>query len=691
MQELLLEIGTEEIPAGYLSKALEEFKSLMNSALADNNIKISGQILTLGTPRRLTLIAGGLAGFQDDVEEEVTGPPAAIAFDSNGSPTKAAVGFAEKQGVPVGALSTVETPKGAYLYLKRSIKGKSTCDVLASILPNIFNKISWPKSMRWGEIKTPFVRPVHWIVAILDGKVIPFSFCGITSDNITRGHRFMAPDKIHISSAKEYIEALENAKIIPDMAKREEITWNLIKHEAEKTGGVIKKDPNLLHTVANLVEYPSVICGNFDKSYLNLPEAVIITPMKEHQKYFPVYDSNERLMPRFIAVNNTIARNAGVVKRGHERVLRARLSDAAFFFEEDRKKPLISKLDELKNVIYHAELGTSYAKVMRFKEMALWLGTLMCPDKLSEIEKASELAKCDLVTGMVGEFPSLQGTMGMEYAKKDGWADEICMAIRDHYLPAYSGGELPETVTGAIISLADRMDTITGYFAINQEPSGSADPFALRRHALAVLRILDNREWDVSLLDFIKKSADIISTDITPKTDNLVSKVYDFFRDRGKFMLLREGFDQESVDAVFSVPAYRIRQLRQRIQDLSRFRSEDIPFNNVVVSYKRINNMLKKQETAFEVENGLFADPCERILWELCLKTSALVKELIDSGHYMQACNALSDMAPAINDFFDKIEILVKNNEAIKNNRIGILQYLLSTFNLIADFSKFTL
>ena len=690
MQELLLEVGTEEIPAGYLSKALDEFKSLMSSALTENSIKISGQILTLGTPRRLILVADGLADSQDDVEEEITGPPAAIAFDSNGSPTKAAIGFAEKQGISVGSLSSIETPKGTYLYLKRTIKGKSTCDVLASVLPNILAEISWPKSMRWGEIKASFVRPVHWVVAILNGKTIPFYFCGVTSGNVTRGHRFMAPDKIHISSAEEYFKALENTKVITNISKREEITWDLIKQEAEKAGGSSKKDQDLLHTVANLVEYPSVVCGQFDESFLKLPEAVIITPMKEHQKYFPVYDSNGHLMPRFIAVNNTIARNTGVVRRGHERVLRARLSDASFFFEEDMKKTLISRLDALKNVIYHAEIGTSYAKVMRFKKIALWLGNFICPDKLSEIEKAAELAKCDLITGMVGEFPSLQGIMGMEYARREGWADEICMAIRDHYLPSHAGGELPETAIGAIISLAARMDTITGYFAINQEPSGSADPFALRRHALAILRILADKGWDISLQDFIKKSADIIAEDIIPKTDDLVRKVYDFFKDRGKFTLLREGFDQESVEAVFSVPADSIRHLRPKIEDISRFRSEGIPFQNVVLSYKRINNMLKKQTVAFEVESGLFADPCERILWEHCLETSAKVKDLIGSGAYLQACNALSDMTPYINVFFDTVEILVKDNEAVRNNRVGILQALLSTLNLIADFSKFT-
>ena len=488
MSELLLEIGTEEIPSGYLARGLADLKELSESCLAENRIEYSGGVFVYGTPRRLILVAKGVAEFQKDTEEEITGPPVKVAFDGNGNPTKAAAGFAERQGAAVEDLGRIETPRGEYLFIRRTIPGRPTIDVLAENLPQLIASIPWPKSMRWGAVSTAFVRPVHWITALLGGEVIPFEAAGVISGASTRGHRFMAPESVEVRSVEEYMNAMERAFVVVDPEERRWIIADMVRKAASAAGGVPAKDPELLATVANLVETPSAVCGTFDSAFLSLPEPVLVTAMKEHQRYFSIHDASGSLLPCFVAVNNTRARDDAVVRRGHERVLRARLADAVFFFEEDRSRPLSERLEDLRGVIFHADLGTSHAKVQRFTELAAELAQVVEPGSVERAVQVANLCKCDLVTQIVGEFPSLQGVMGACYAGLEGYDREICTAISEHYLPARAGDRVPSSNLAAIVGVADRMDSIVGYFSVGLEPSGNADPFALRRHALAIDR-----------------------------------------------------------------------------------------------------------------------------------------------------------------------------------------------------------
>jgi glycyl-tRNA synthetase beta chain len=464
MGELLVEIGTEEIPSDYLENGLKELKRLAELSLKENRIEIEGNLHTYGTPRRLVLVANSIADAQKDTIQEITGPPQKAAFDEEGNPTKAAFGFAEKQGVSVNELQLQETPKGIYLYIKRIMPGRPTTTILSEVLPKLITNIPWPKSMRWGSEEFSFVRPIHWILALFNGDIVPFEVAGISTGMQTRGHRFMAPQSMKVEGLKDYLQKMNQGSVIIDQKERENSVKKSVIKAAKTASGLPVIDPELLFTVTNMVELPSAICGGFDKAFLALPEPVLITAMKEHQRYFSVRDQEGNLMPNFVAVNNTIARDESIVRRGHERVLQARLADANFFFKEDRKRMLLDRLEDLKTVIYQAELGTSFDKVQRFTRLAEYLTEQIIPENIDDVRVVAKLCKCDLVTEMVMEFPSLQGVMGKEYARLDGYPEDICSAILDHYLPIQAESQLPESLIGAIVGIADRMDTIVGFF-----------------------------------------------------------------------------------------------------------------------------------------------------------------------------------------------------------------------------------
>jgi glycyl-tRNA synthetase beta chain len=688
--ELLLEIGTEEIPSGYLEEGLKALKELAEACLQEHRIEMAGGVYAFGTPRRLVLIGKAIAGQQEDIVQEVTGPPRNVAYDNEGNPTKAALGFAKKQGIPVEELGCIETPKGEYLYAKTRIPGRPTRDILAGALPELLLKIPWPKSMRWGSVDVPFVRPVHWVLALFNGEVIPFKFAGVESGNITWGHRFMAPQPMQIYSVKGYLEAMKEASVLIDQKEREEVVERITREAAEREGGISVNDPDLVATVANLVEYPSAVCGSFDAGFLNLPVSVLITAMKEHQRYFAVYDSGSRLMPKFVAINNTIAKDESVVRKGHERVLRARLSDADFFFREDRKRPLGDRMEDLKGVIYQAELGTSYAKVKRFTRLAEYLAEMFLLDSLDGVKTAAGLCKCDLVTHMVTEFPSLQGVIGKAYAQMEGYPEEVCRAIHEHYLPAKAGGELPRSRVGAVVSLADRMDTICGCFAIDLIPSGNADPFALRRHALAMIRIVEDRGWDLSLSAFIEKALSILNEDVRFDRDAVFAQIQDFFRERYRYMMLRSGYESDPIVAVISVSFDRICGLRSRIDQLRKFASESEEFQALTLTFKRVTNILKKQEQPYDVSPALFREDCESSLWEACQAVKDDVYACLERKEYYAALNLMARLRKPVDDFFDGVEVLTKEDDQLKGNRVGLLQHLSRLFLSVADFSKFS-
>jgi glycyl-tRNA synthetase beta chain len=690
-RELLLEIGTEEIPSDYLENGLKELRNLAESQLKNSRIQIGEPLVAYGTPRRLVLIGKAVQDKQDDTVQEITGPPKAAAFDDKGKPTKAALGFAKKHGVSVEDLGLIETPKGDYLFVKRSIPGRPTAEVLSEVFPRILADIPWPKSMRWGSEGFPFVRPIHWIIALYNDSVVPFEVAGIKSGNTTAGHRFMAPRMMQVASLDDYLAKLEKSFVLLDQKERAIKVEELVAKAAAGVSGVPIKDEELVSTVANMVEYPSAVCGSFDKAFLAIPSPVLITAMKKHQKYFALQDKQGRLMPNFVAVNNTIAKDEDLVRKGHEKVLRARLSDASFFFKEDRKKPLEARLEDLKGVIYQAELGTSYAKVQRFTTLAEFMAEKVAPDKLQQVRLAARLCKCDLVTQMVTEFPTLQGVMGMEYARLDGHPEEVCLAVHEHYLPARAGDDLPSSVPGAIVSVADRMDTIAGFFAIGLEPTGAADPFALRRHALAIIRILESRDWDVSLKELGSTALSILAKEISFDEPLTLSRVLDFFRERYRQMMLRSDYGYGLVEAAIAVEFDRINQLRSRLDQLQTFVKEFGEFESFVLTSKRISNILKNQDETMGVQPALFKASCESKLWESYQAVKRPIEDLIEKRNTYQALKLMATLKGPVDDFFNGVEILTKESVELKNNRVGMLQELSRLFLKVADFSKFAI
>ena len=690
MAELLLEIGTEEIPAGYLENGLKEFKRLAGECLKENRIDLAGGLEVYGTPRRLVLMGKGVSEKQKDLIQEVTGPPKKVAYDKNGVPTRAAEGFARKQGVSVEELQTIETPKGEYLYVKQEIPGKPTLEILSERLPGIIGEIPWPKSMRWGEVGFPFVRPVHWILCLLGGSVVPFEAAGVQSGSTTRGHRFMGPEAVSVSNIADYLKVMESAFVVLDPLERQRVVVKAARDAAASVGGVPADDPELVQTVANLTEYPTAVCGGFEKAFLDLPDAVLITAMREHQKYFAVYDEKGALMPNFVAVNNTKTRDESVVCRGHERVLRARLSDADFFLKEDRKRPLLDRLEDLKQVIYQAQLGTSYAKVMRVETLAEHIAGMVLPEQVDRAKLAARLAKCDLVTHMVIEFPSLQGAVGKAYAALEGYEDDICSGIHEHYLPLKAGGALPQSKIGAVVGMADRLDTIAGCFAVGLEPTGKADPFALRRHALAIIRIMEDTGWDLSFRQLVEKALSLLAGEIEFDFDATFARVLDFIRERYKNMMLRSDYASDLVEAAICGPFDCILSLRPKMEQLKEFTLSSDEFTPLALTFKRVNNIIKKQPMVFEVNPELFKEDAEKDLWETYQSLKDDVAVCISRSAFLEALGIMTRLRTPVDQLFDNVEILT-HDDALRENRVGLLQLISSFVLTIADFSKFSI
>ena len=488
--EFLLEIGTEELPAGFLRPALQAMSDLFHKAMETARIA-HGPVSTAGTPRRLVLSTTEMDAMQKSMEVEKTGPPIASAYDADGKPTKAAEGFAKSQGVDVSDLVVVKTSRGEQVAVRKREEGRPTLDVLADLLPQMIADIPFPKTMRWMDLDVRFARPIHWIVALSEGKVIPFDFGSIKSGAQSHGHRFTHPQGFRVRSVKELSAKLESQGVIIDLDRRRQMVQEKIDELAKQEGLRIFGDEVLLDEVNNLVESPYPLVGQFDEAFLELPASILITCMKKHQRYFSLQDGEGRITNRFVAINNTPVKDPAVSVEGHKRVIKARLSDARFHFREDRKQPLADRLEALKGVVFHSKLGTSYEKVQRFTDLAKHLAGKLAPERVPDVEKAARLCKCDLETGIVYEFPELQGIIGSYYAKLDGEPDDVADAIREHYLPTYAGDDLPGGILGTILSIADRMDTIAGCFCVGLMPTGATDPYALRRHALGIIQILD--------------------------------------------------------------------------------------------------------------------------------------------------------------------------------------------------------
>jgi glycyl-tRNA synthetase beta chain len=689
--EFLLEIGTEEIPSDYLDNASEEMRQLTKSSLEENRIIISGELLVYWTPRRMALFCRKVAEKQEDLFQELMGPPRKAAYDQRGNPTKAATGFVQKYGCSLDDVQIVETDKGEYLSLKRHIPGRPSGEVLSEILPRVISRIPWPKSMRWGSIGFSFVRPVHWILALFDGRVIPFETAGVRSGSRTMGHRFMSPSALQVKGLRGYFKKMKESSVMLNPEdRRKEIKEQIIK-KAKDIGGGPVQDVDLVRTVSNLVEFPYSIGGRFEEEFLNLPEPILITVMKENQRYFAIQDRNGSLIPHFVAVNNTIPKDDSVVRKGHERVLRARLSDAVFFFDEDRKRPLEDRLEDLKGVIYQAELGTSFAKVERFTELARYLAQQIAPEKSDSVYLAARLCKCDLVTEMVMEFPTLQGVMGREYARMDGHPEEVCVAIHEHYLPAKANDDLPSSLIGAIVGLADRMDTVGGCFAIGLEPTGAADPFALRRHALAIMRILENNAWNVSLSGLISRSLEILSQDVVFDRNKVFGNLLNFFKERYKNRMLGVGYETDLIDAIVSAEFDNMSELPLRIDGLKRFMAESEDFQSLALTFKRVSNIIKNEEGSLDVDKAMFKESCESDLWQAYQDLKDEIHVLKGKRKYLEALNLMAGLRKPVDAFFDGVEVLTKEDPGLRNNRVAVLQHLAELFLTLADFSRFSI
>jgi glycyl-tRNA synthetase beta chain len=687
MRELLLEIGTEEIPAGFVPQALTDLETLVRKELETSRIDFDG-VKTLGTPRRLVLFIQSVAETQRTVELKKMGPPKQAAFDSKGNPTQAAIGFARNQSVPVESLKVVQTEKGEYVCAVKEEIGQPTSGLLSSILPRVILSIPFQKSMRWADVPIRFARPIHWIVALFGQEVIPFDVGNIRSGNVTYGHRFMHPDPAVVSGFQTYLEKMREGFVIVDPAERKKKIQEEMVREATSFSGTIVEDEELLDEVTFLVEYPVALCGGFERKFLSLPQEVLVHSMKEHQRYFPMVDGKGTLLPYFVFISNVAPRDRKIVAKGNEKVLRARLSDAAYFYQEDLKVPLEKRVEQLKKVVFQAKLGTSYEKMERFKQLASFIAQGIDPGLRGAVERVCLLCKADLVTGMVGEFPKLQGVVGREYARIQGETLDVARAIHEHYLPAFAGDRLPTSSIGDIVSIADRLDTMVGCFGVGLLPTGTADPFGLRRHALAILRIILEKKYALSLTELIAESERLLKEKMERPPEEVKKEVLDFFRTRYQYFLLDKGYPFDVIDAAFSPSFDEVLDVQGRMDALRQARA--LPdFDSLVIGFKRAMNILKGSPPTKGLNPSLLNEPAEKILCQSFLDMKGKVEPYLTGRDYPQAISEMTRLRKPIDDFFNGVMVMVED-KAVRENRLALLDQIGQLFLRIADFSKLT-
>ena len=682
-KELFLEIGTEEIPAGFLPKAMADIAALIRKEL--DNARISyGEVKTLATPRRMVLCVTGLPALQPDAEITAMGPAKNVAYGADGKPSKAAEGFARGQGVDVASLQLVSTDKGEYVAAVRKETGRPVHELLAEILPRLIGNIPFKKSMRWGDFDVRFARPIHWIVALFDGIVVPFSFGPIESGTVSRGHRFMGNSTFPVRDFAHYLEECERHFVIPDPEKRKEIIRREIHRVAKAAGGNLLPDEGLLDEVTYLCEYPSAVHGTFSPDFLKVPKEVLITSMRSHQRYFSVVDDSGKLLNCFITINNTLSEDPSVVVKGNERVLRARLSDARFFFEEDQKIKLATRVESLKEVVYQQKLGTSYEKMERFRRLAEELALELNKTVAAKASNAAFLCKADLVSGMVGEFPEVQGIMGREYALLEGIDPEVANAIAEHYLPTQAGGDLPASDTGAFVSIADKLDSICGCFAIGLIPTGSADPYALRRAALGIINIVLDKEYRISLSAYVDKALKPLATRMNRPYESVKEDIMEFFR--GRFVnLLADRYPGDAVDAAVAVDFDDLVDAVERVGALAAFKSRP-DFAELAVTFKRVGNIVKEGTNA-KVDQSLFEDPAEKALATAVDYVIRSVAAATGVRDYVAALTEIASLRGDVDQFFDKVMVMAED-EQVRNNRLALLTSIARLFGGIADFGR---
>lgn len=678
-KDLLFEIGAEEIPAGFMPNILGQLKQLAETKLNDAHLPFES-IATYGTPRRLALIVKGLADASAEISERHKGPSASIAYDADGNPTKAAIGFARGKGLDVTDLVV----ENGYIYAETKTAGVPAKDIVTDMLPQLITGLNFPKSMHWGKLDAKFVRPVRWLVALLDEDVIPVEFATVKSGNVTRGHRFLGADEITIKNASSYVDTLkENYVMVDQDARRELISKQLHDIAASKNASIVWDD-DLLEEINYLVEWPTALCGGFEESYLALPDAAIITPMKDHQRYFPLVDQDGKLLPMFLTVRNGSDHSIEVVQAGNERVLRARLDDAKFFFNEDRKKPLIDRQDGLTKIVFQEGLGNLADKTERLLKLGRVFGEEcgLHEDTVVVLERATELAKTDLTTGMVTEFTELQGVMGKEYALLDGESPEVAEAIFEQYLPRFAGDVLPQTEAGKVLSIIDKVDNIVATFSRGLIPTGSQDPYALRRQTIGILNILLGSEWNISLRPIFKASMELLNVP-AEKQDELLDQVEEFFTLRLKNIFLDREVPHHVIDLLLSNNELSVADAEGLVNALLVNRiDEDV---ELVQAYTRMYNLVKDVEYT-GVNSDLLKEDAEKELFEAASKASEASSAAWEDGDYDAVVAVPATLVPAINKFFEDVMVMDKD-EAIKANRLQLVRLAYSVMAIIGDIS----
>ena len=678
-KDLLFEIGAEEIPAGFMPNILGQLKQLAETKLNDAHLPFES-IETYGTPRRLALIVKGIADTSAEISERHKGPSASIAYDADGNATKAAIGFARGKGLDVADLVVED----GYIYAETKTAGVPAKDIVSEMLPQLITGLNFPKSMHWGDLDAKFVRPVRWLVALLDEEVIPVEFATVKSGNVTRGHRFLGADEITIKNAASYVETLkENFVMVDQDARRELISKQLHDMAASKNASIVWDD-DLLEEINYLVEWPTALCGGFEESYLALPDAAIITPMKDHQRYFPLVGQDGKLLPMFLTVRNGSDHSIEVVQAGNERVLRARLDDAKFFFNEDRKKPLIDRQDGLTKIVFQEGLGNLADKTERLLKLGRVFGEEcgLHEDAAVVLERATELAKTDLTTGMVTEFTELQGVMGKEYALLDGESPEVAEAIFEQYLPRFAGDVLPQTEAGKVLSIIDKVDNIVATFSRGLIPTGSQDPYALRRQTIGILNILLGSEWNISLRPIFKASMELLNV-AADKQEELLNQVEEFFTLRLKNIFLDREVPHHVIDLLLSNNELSVADAEGLVNALLANRIDENV--ELVQAYIRMYNLVKDVEYT-GVNSDLLKEDAEKALFEAASKASEASLAAWEANDYTAVVAVPATLVPAINKFFEDVMVMDKD-EAIKANRLQLVRLAYSVMAIIGDIS----
>ncbi|MCG3173765.1 MAG: Glycine--tRNA ligase beta subunit [Myxococcota bacterium] len=693
-QELLLEIGAEELPAGVVTQALKDLPGLLEKFLSDQRLVVPlREIRVAGTPRRLVLSAMGVPAVQPGRDIEILGPALRVARVEGNKWSKAAIGFAQRNNVDVMELQVLSTSKGEVVGIRRHEKGRPALEVLAENLPGFVGAIPFKKSMRWSAFQQPFSRPVRWIAAVLGGETIPFEYAGVKSGNRSRGHRFMAPDEFPVSSFDDLTAQLRKAHVLLDPAERKQAIRSQLAEKAKSAGLVVVEDDDLLETVTQITEWPLAELGEFEEKFLEIPSEVLISTMRNHQKYFALRTPDLKLSNRFAAVNNTAVRDPAAVMRGHGRVIRARFSDAAFYFHEDRKKKLEDRVLELGHQVYHPKLGSYLDKTNRL----VWLADQIMnhvgyAGDRETVRRAAYLCKADLLTGMVFEFPELQGYMGGQYARAAGETEAVARAIEEHYLPKGASDALPATDAGAIVSLADKFDTLCGAFGIGQKPTGSADPFALRRAALGMIRILRARKWP-ALLALVPAAAEQFARNIPgfAKPEELRRELAEFVETRLKNLFAEEA-PADIIDAVLTVPFAHYQDLADKLAALAQFR-ESPGYARLSGAFKRAANIVDKARgeglaIPESVDTALFREAEEGDLYAAVKAVQDKVAEYVRAGWYNDAFNAISSsLKDPVDRFFEKVMVM-DQDPAVRANRLALLAQVRGLCRELADFSR---